>query len=788
MKMRPVALCLGVLVVSTIFAQTGSINGFVRDASDGEPLAYCNVYLDKTEFGAATNDNGYFYIGHVPQGKYELVASFVGYKNERRTLWVGPNQTVNVNLELSPGAIEVKEVKVTADRARFEREVEVSAVRLETKQLQFIPKVGGEVDLFRTIQLLPGVIATSDFSNRLYIRGGSPDQNLILLDGITVYNPSHLFGLFSPFIAEAVSDVTLLAGGFPAKYGGRLSSVLDVTTKEGNSKRYTGDASASVIAAQALVEGPLGRTKGEGESGNGEVGVTNPDSALDARHSTLVTSSKGSFLLAGRRTYLADPLLKAFGAKGLGYYFYDGIGRVNYALNPDSRFSLSGLVTGDVLRFWDPFGSKDLDGRLTWGCGGASAQWNRVFTPILYGTVTAAYSRFKTGLHLDLGSKLDGDMLTGLDEVNAKSDFTWYASDNQTVGFGAEAGFVREGTTVDFDTIQYHPRADVIFVAGYAGNQWDIVPDKVSVKQELRYSFYSNGSHVELEPRVGVKYRVGRNTAISAALGRFTQPMVTLNSTEAVFSVFDIWQPVPADRPLPSALHYVAGVEHWLRTDAVLKLEGYYKDYSDLLETRHGSMFTPPESLLSADGYSCGADLLLKKTEGWVTGWVGYSFMWMRRSIGDEAFFPHYDRRHSVNVVLEFPAAFWGVDASAHWSLGTGLPYAGIVGYSRRYQYEPTRQRSEWRWEVIEGPRDAFRYPTYHRLDAGLSRAWSFGAQGRPGLRCLVTAYLDVINVYNAKNVFMYYWESSSSEWPPPQRKQIGMIPLLPSVGVRVRF
>jgi hypothetical protein len=260
------ALCLGVLLVNSAPGQSGAVNGFVRDASDGEPLAYCNVYLDKTDFGAATNDKGYFYIGHVPQGEYGLVASYVGYKTERRTFSIGPNQIVNVNLELSAGAIEVREVKVTADRARFEREVEVSAVRLETKQLQFIPKVGGEVDLFRTIQLLPGVIATSDFSNRLYIRGGSPDQNLILLDGITVYNPSHLFGLFSPFIAEAVSDVTLLAGGFPAQYGGRLSSVLDVTTKEGNSKHFAGDASASMIAAQGLVEdtGAKGRRTRDG--------------------------------------------------------------------------------------------------------------------------------------------------------------------------------------------------------------------------------------------------------------------------------------------------------------------------------------------------------------------------------------------------------------------------------------------------------------------------------------------------------------------------------------------
>jgi hypothetical protein len=740
----PSFLCA--LAVSSALGQSGAVNGFVRDAGDGEPLAYCNVYLDSTEYGSATNDKGYFYIGHVPPGKYELVASYVGYKTQRRAVSIGPNQTANASMELWAGTIEVKEVKVTADRARFERGVEVSAIRLEAKQLGLVPRVGGEVDLFRTIQLLPGVISTSDFSNRLYIRGGSP-----------------------------------------AKYGGRLSSVLDVTTKEGNSKRLTGSASASMIAAQGMVEGPIpwGMTKNQLPTTSGSTGR---DSAPASGSSSLAPSAKGSFLLAGRRTYLADPLLEAFGAKGLSYYFYDGIGRAGYALSPDSRLSLSALLTGDVLRFWDPLGSNDLDGKLKWGCGGASVQWSRIFTPILYGTVTGAYSSFHTGLHLDFGSKLDGDLSTGLDEVNAKSEFTWYAADNQTVEFGAEAGFVNVSTTVDFDTIHQRPSASLVSGAAYVGNTWDVVPSRLAVKQELRYNLYSNGNHQELEPRLGVKYRVGRNTAVSAALGRFTQPMVTLNSTEAVFSVFDVWQPVPADRVLPSALHYVAGVEHWLRDDAVFKLEGYYKDYSDLLETRRGSEFTPPESLLTADGYSLGADVMLRKSQGIVTGWVGYSFMWTQRRVGDEVFFPHYDRRHSVNVVLEFPAVFWGIDASAHWSLGTGLPYAGIVGYSRRFQYVPTKGESRWYWEAIDGPRDAFRYPVYHRLDAGLSRAWSLGGRGHRWPRCIVTAVIDLINLYDAKNVFLYYWESGSAGWPPPQRKEIGMIPFLPSAGVRVRF
>jgi hypothetical protein len=800
------------LLASIALAQAGAINGFVRDASDGEPLAYCNVYLDKTEFGAATNDKGYFYIGHVPAGKYELVASFVGYKSEKRTLSVGPNQVVNVNLELSPGAIEVKEVKVTADRARFEREVEVSAVRLETKQLQFIPKVGGEVDLFRTIQLLPGVIATSDFSNRLYIRGGSPDQNLILLDGITVYNPSHLFGLFSPFIAEAVSDVTLLAGGFPAMYGGRLSSVLDVTTKEGNSKRYTGAASVSVIAAQAQVEGPLPGGKEKGESGNGKVGSTTDegesgndkvgtgsDSAIDNRQSTIgnsgsgrdsalatrnsqpATSPGGSFLLAGRRTYLPDVLLKAFGIDGLGYYFYDLMGKANYEPWKDSRFTLTGLAAEDVLDFWDPADPNGLKAKLTWGNRGASLRWNRVFTPILYGEVVGAWSNFFSNFNVNMGSPTDIRMSTDLTDFTLKADLTWYAGDRHTLDLGFDGRFTRTSMSFAYDTAGFNTADTLWPLAAYVDEKWEVVPGKLYLKPGFRLSYYTKGRRFAPEPRLGLKYHPFKNTALNLAAGRFTQPMVTLNSTDAILSIYDMWLPVQADQALPTALHFIAGAEQWLKRDVVLSLEGYYKDYSNLLETRYGDYFTPPDSLLVADGYSLGADLMLRKTEGWVNGWVSYSYAWTRRSIGDEVYHPHYDRRHNANVVLTFPRLFWGIDVSAKWTLGTGLPYSGIIAYYPKYQYRPG-DPEWWRkpdWEFTNGSRDAFRYPVYHRLDAGLTKTWKkkWGE---------ISAFLDVTNLYNAKNVLLYYWEVGDNGLPV--RHSVGMIPILPTVGVKARF
>ncbi len=758
------ALCVlcGSLLAPAASAQTGTVNGFVRDASNGEPLAYANVYLDKTELGAATNEKGYFIIGSVPAGDHELVASFVGYQTTRRRLAVRPGSNQMQVLELTPGAVELREVKVTAERARFEREVELSATRLETRQLVLAPKVGGEVDLLRTIQSLPGVIATSDFSNRLYIRGGSPDQNLILLDGITVYNPSHLFGMFSPFISEAVSDVTLLAGGFPAKYGSRLSSVLDVTTREGNSKRYTGDVSASVLAAKGLVEGPLPFRVRDSTAGD--------ESA---------TRAAGSFLLAGRRTYLPDLVLGALGVDGLGYYFYDVMGRANYRPCCDQLLTVAGIAAEDVLSFWDPANRSSLDARLSWGNRGLSGRWNRVFNPLLYGEVAAAWSNFRSGFTVGVA----GDTVrfrTDMTDWTVKTDFTWYPADRHTLDLGADARAVVITARVEFDTTI--TVGDTLYpLALYADDKWEVVPGRLFAKPGLRLFGDPQHARFEVEPRLGLKYLAGKNTSVNAAAGRFSQPMVTLNSTDAVFSIYDIWLSVPDRFKLPTAWHYVAGVEHWLKPDLIVKAEGYYKDFNNLLETRYGDFFTIPDSLLIADGYSYGTELMLRKTEGRVNGWLSYSYMWTRRSAGTEGYHPHYDRRHSVNLIVNFPKVYWDTDVSAKWTLGTGLPYAGTAGYYHRYQYRPNDPH--WyehpEWEYLEAARDAFRYPAYHRLDLSLTRSWRF----RWGE---LSAFLDVTNVYNAKNVLLYYWEPGPDG--RPVRKSVGMIPILPTLGVNLKF
>ncbi|MGQ9678388.1 MAG: TonB-dependent receptor [bacterium] len=736
------------LLTSISFGATGAINGFVRDGTNGEPLGYANVELKNTGIGTTANQKGYFYLGAVAPGEYELEVSFIGYGILRKQITVVDGKLLTLNLELNPEAVPIGEVNVTAERARFEREVEVSASRLDTRQLVLIPRLGGEVDLFRTVQLLPGVITVSDFSNKLYIRGGSPDQNLILLDGITVYNPSHLFGIFSPFVTEAVSEVILLAGGFGARYGGRLSSVIDVTTREGNSRNFSGSGSVSIIAARGITEGPI---------------------------------PHGSFILAGRRTYLPDLLLKTFNVRGIGYYFYDLMGKINYQRNENHRLCLTGLAAKDVLSFWDPNNPNTFKAKLPWGNQGISLRWNAIFTPIFYGELMFAWSNFFSRFNVDF-TETNGIMLeTYLNNWTLKGDFTAYPADRHTLGFGLDAQANRMEMNIKFDTVRFR-MPDTLFPLGfYLEDKWELLKEKFFIKPGLRVSYYySNGGRLEPEPRLGIKIRFQKNTALNFSIGRFTQPLITLNSTEAILSIYDIWVPVPENRKIPSAYHYIAGIERWLKPDLSIQLETYYKDFDNLLETRYGDFFTRPESLLPANGYSWGADILLRKTSGRATGWLAYSYMWTRRSIDQETYFPHYDRRHNLNLVVTLPQLVFGLDLNLRWTLGSGLPYSGIVGYYLK-EIERPGGSGERQWEFIPGPRDAFRYPVYHRLDVGLETT----VPQKLG-RFEISFSIDIINLYNAKNVLLYYWDFSPSGLP--QRRQINMLPILPTIGLKIQF
>jgi hypothetical protein len=744
-----------------LFSAYGSASGFVADASNGERLAYTNIYLENTTLGSATNDKGYYIIHKIPPGSYRIVFSYVGYETIVKDIAVENNKNVTLNVELDPSVIEVEEVTVSAERTRFERTVEVSHIMFTPREITSVPRLG-EGDLIKTLQLMPGVVTMHDLSNKLHVRGGSPDENLVLSDGITVYNPStHLGGLFSTFNPDAVGYAELYAGGFPANYGDRLSSVLSVTTKEGNSKEYTGAASIGLVTSRLLFEGPI---------------------------------PKGSFLISARRSYF-DALVWLYDKFrsdeiSLPYYFYDFIAKLNFNPSQENRFTLAGLSSTDIVSFQEAETNvvdEKID--LEWGNRGLSLRWRRVFTPKFYGEIIGSWSNFLTHLkYEDLTDTTENlDLHEDIIDYTIKCDFNYFWGENHTMEFGIEGKHSIIGYNWDFEEgLFFEQEHDLNVLATYVQSKLYLIPNILSIKAGLRPIFYGEGDRFFLDPRFGLKYLFKPNTAFNLAFGKYSQFLLTINSQESYFSIFDFWRPVDETQKVPYSYHAIAGFEQWFDEKTKFTIEPYYKKYYNLLiPTEDDILFsTPTESLQLGEGYAVGVDFFLKKTLKDVFGWISYSLSFTRRKFEGNYYSPRYDRRHNLNVVFGFtiPRAvplFRNGTLSARLYLATGLPYGQDLGRYRYYFGDPLGFATDYEWAIISGARDAYRLPLSHRLDIHLEKNMRiFGLEG--------SWYLDVINVYNRKNIAFYTVDYD--EDPPEVRSYVLLKWPIPSFGFNLRF
>jgi hypothetical protein len=747
-------------LVLTVLQALGSVSGFVTDASNGEKLTFANVYLEDQPLGSATNEKGYYYMHNVPTGTFTVVFSYIGYETQARVIEMREGENIQLNVELTPTSIALEEVTVSAERVRFEKEVEVSHVTFLQREIQSIPGLF-EKDLIKSLQLMPGIVTMHDLSNKLYVRGGSPDENLVLLDGITVYNPSaHLFGLFSTFNPDVVGDAQLYAGGFPAEFGNRLSSVLNITTKEGNSKRVAGEASFGLVTSKIMVEGPI---------------------------------PKGSFLVSGRRTYF-DALVWAYSkiwsdTISLPYYFYDGIMKINYNPSPENRFTIAGLGGEDVMEFEiedDDGPDEEID--FKWGNRGLSLRWRRVLSPSVYGEMLGAWSNFLTTLtYTDFHDPLSTFYFhEEIIDYTLKCDFNWFLGETHTVDFGIDGKALEIDYDVEVaDENLFNSQDRVKVLSGYFQDTWSVMPDIVSVRLGMRGLYYGFGSRFALDPRIGLKYHVAANTALNLSCGRYTQYLMTSNSQESYFSIFDFWRPVDSTHSLPVAYHVICGVEQWFDQNTKCTIEPYYKKYYNLImpeaEPEEGEfeLTTPSESLATGSGYAMGIDFFFKKSIGKTFGWLSYSLGLTRRTVEDITYAPRYDRRHNLNIVFGFGVPTWmpvfrnGL-LSLRWYVATGLPYAEDLARYRVYT-----EYGDYEWQVIKGSRDAYRLPLSHRLDAHFEKDIRlFGLNG--------SWYIDVMNVYNRKNIVFYTWDYDED---PPERNNVTLLPIpVPSIGITLRF
>lgn len=730
------------------FAQSpAALSGFVQDADSHEALIGAHVLLAGTPLGAATNVDGYFVIHGITPGRHEIIVGSIGYEQQVHVMSFAPGEKVVRNFRLAVKPLMLGSVTVTAEKQAAQRDLAIAQLNLSGRTLTTLPRVV-EADVFRALQFLPGVTGTSDYSTALAVRGGNTDQNLILLDGITVYNPSHVGGLFSNFITDALKDANLIKGGFPAEYGGRLSSVLRLTSREGNSRNFSGTVAISLLSSQTTLEGPL---------------------------------HKGAWLLALRRTYI-DQLLNAARRAGLTdfelpYYFYDAQAHVFQDLSPADRISFSTYLGRDVL----DWGDLTLD--LNWGNRTFALHWRHLFSQQLLANFMAAGSHFDT--KVGIGGRGGAFGLNEIFDQTFKADLTYFRNPQQEIKLGLEAKNLSfEYRNVFDDRDLGRIRQEPFALAAYVQHLWRPSP-RFTLQPGLRLSYYNVATHMlQPEPRLSARLLLGEHSALSVAWGIYNQYIATVQD-ELNPSFIDFW--FSFDRTLDPghSRHYLAGWEtEFPAAGLKLTVEGYYKTLRHLLafrETRSSFTqqvdFTILNVFRKADGEAYGVEVFLQKPTGRFNGWLSYALASVYKegqTLNDQIarYPPNWDRRHSANLVMNCHfSRKW--ELGVQFKLGSGFPYTKASG---SFEYDvlgvPVARR------VIFDRINGARYPVYHRLDLGVTRHYFFKAWQ-------MEVSLNLVNVYNRRNVFYYVWDFDKN---PAERETVPLFPFLPSVGVRAKF
>ena len=699
-------------LITHLGAQSTIISGFISDSSSGEALIGANVILQETGQGMATDMNGYYVIQDISPGDYVLMVSYVGFSLRKEKLTITEGESIKLNIALLEEVVELSQVEVTAEQLQRKANIQPSKINLSPRMMKAAPALA-EPDLFRTIQALPGVLTTSEFSTGLVIRGGNTDQNLILLDGVTVYNPSHLGGIFSNFIVDGVKEAELIKGAYNAEYGGRLSAVLNIISREGNQKKFEGKANLSLLSAQTTLEGPF---------------------------------YKGAWVLSGRRTYF-DQIFKN-NPNIPPYYFYDIQSHVYSDITAKDRLSLSFYNGIDDLLF----GTFGLAGR--WGNSTLSTQYRRVFSEKLIGNFLYANSLFFTEFGLGGSNGLNSD--NQIDDATVAVNFSWFKSSENTVKFGAQLknlGFLYTNTFGD--SLQFKIETKPKEFASYAKLKYS-PSEKFILEPGIRinmYNVYSDSIFPDL--RLGMKYLLNDDRYLNFSLGNYHQFIATFQDDYNP-TILDQWIAVDNSIAPAKSSQIVLGYEEYLNNLYKLQVEGYYKDIKNLFtfeESRATTDEAVSDSVLSdivtpSNGYAYGLELFAQKMSGRLSGWLAYTFSVSRKSMNSifydksEEYYNSWDRTHSFSALGNY---IFNNKWDMNWklSLQSGQAYTPIIGYYNQILPESPDEV----FRTIPGTRNSARYSPYSRLDLGfVYHTKIFGSK--------MDIYVQIINVFNRKNTF----------------------------------
>ena len=737
-------LLLGIFLGLNLFSQKGSIRGFVSDKSSGEPIMFCNVTIDGTSFGSQTDLNGMYNLTQVPTGNHTMVVTFVGYKKYTKDISLQSGEILNIKIELETSTVKIDEIEISADRLENKTDVKAASIKITNEDLDLVPTIGGEADLAQYMQIIPGVIFTGDQGGQLYIRGGSPVQNKVLLDGMTVYSPFHSIGLFSVFDADIIKATDVYTGGFSAEYGGRVSSIMDIKTKDGNKKRIQGKLSSNTFGSKLLLEGPF---KVDGNS---------------------------SFLFSGKTSYL-DKTSEIIYDFPMPYSYTDLYGKFTFGSQNGSKANIFGFNFQDNVNYQ---GVSDLQ----WNSFGLGSDFLLIpgNSPVLI-EGNFAYSKYHITLE-EISSPLRESSIAG---GSMGFDFTSFQPKGK-IKYGFDVySFLTKFKTYNSANAIIEQDENTSEFSAYVNYQYNA--NRFIFEPGFRLQKYN--LETSPEPRLGIKYLASDVLRLKLATGIYSQNIISTISDRDVVNLFYGFLTSPDDIPLDEngneykhkiqkAKHIIIGGEYDINLKMDIQVEAYIKDFTQLTNINREMISNFDNEFIIERGLAKGIDFLLKYKNKQLYLWTVYSLGIIQRYDEGNVYFPHFDRRHNVNFVSSLTFGnnnSWKADA--RWNLGSGFPFTQTQGYYENIPFtggintDYITQNGEL--DVIYAELNQGRLPYYHRLDLSLSKTIEISKN------TILEISASVTNAYNRENIF--YFNRIEHE-------RVNQLPLLPSAGISLKF
>lgn len=729
-----------VIKANEFIKPTGSLRGFVTDSTNGEALAFANVFVEGLNRGASTNNKGVFIITSVPAGVYNIIVSYVGYKTKVITAVVVEEKLTHTDFRLGPNNIEIQTVEKVGEQIPESNATDLGLERITVQDLEKIPQ-SVESDIFRSLQYIPGVKAAGDISARFYVRGSPSNQNVILLNSIPIYHPFHSLGMFSSIDPEMINNIEFYKGGYPVEYSGALSSITKLITKDGNKYNFSAKAQASMLTGKASLEGPLG---------------------------------EGSFLITGRKSYNTKILKYFFDDKDLPIEFHDLSLGLNFPnLFPNGNVKIFGYLSKDVLNNTD---LREAD--FSWANKLFGINWFQLTDSPMFVEVNFYYSRFEGEVTPNLSSVRPQN--NSIDDITMDVNLRYIYDSKDELDLGFKLQEVRSKLELQ----------------NYAGVKKDISePKGTNIDFYIKYKFLQNdnfgldiGTRLNLtrlatggkgkgfiEPRLSSTFRYKPEISFKWSAGLFTQEIITLSDEDELINIFEPWFITPSYLPPSHAFHVNFGIEYKLRETILMEAEFYRKNIVDFATLNDKKIEDSDPELIAGNGLSYGFEYQINYTPFPYRFHLGYSLAYAEKTANGLTYSPRYDSRHAINFSFEYNFGD-GWYANLTWNYYSGLPFTQITGFRDKWNIENLFLTDNI-WAnlspyVLNGQRNVARLPDYHRLDLSISKNIKFG---------FLNLFIDLsfVNIYNRKNIF--YFEKTTG-------KRVNMLPFLPAASIKAQI